>query len=220
MQTDYIDEQLPFSEEEFYLAFRLVEPEREAREGAAFVAQVVREANEQAERARLALAAGSQDRSETAVPTWLIGDGAFALLALLSDDLRARVDAYMRSQIEGQREQLLRNGLYRPGGMILREPTPGARGSRSAYCGVGRGMAPAGGENSRVAKTAADRGGSRGRAAALAAGGRGLNAAAGRRFHTRRASGELVPPEARRPISFSGGWTFGFSARERARAPG
>lgn len=124
MQTDYIDEQLPFSEEEFYLAFRLVESEREAREGAAFVARVVREANEQAERARLALAAGSQDGGETAVPTWIIGDGAFALLALLSDDLRARVDAYMRAQIEGQREQWLRNGLYRPGGMILREPTP------------------------------------------------------------------------------------------------
>ena len=124
MRMEYIDEQLPFSEEEFYRAFRLAEPEGEAREGAAFVVQVVREANDQAERARLGFAAGSQDRGETAVPTWIIGEGAFALLALVSDDLRVRVDAYMRAQREGEREQLLRNGLYRSGGVILRSPSP------------------------------------------------------------------------------------------------
>jgi hypothetical protein len=125
VQTEYIDEQLPFSEEEFYRAFRLLESEREAREGAEFVVQVVREANEQAERARLAIAAGGQDgRSTIGVASWTIGDGAFALLALVSDDLRVRVDAYMRAQREGQREQLLRNALYRPGGVILRAPTP------------------------------------------------------------------------------------------------
>lgn len=123
MQTEYIDERLPFSEEEFYYAFRLLESDREAREGAAFVVQVVREANEQAERARLALASGSRDGKSVGVPTWFIGDGAFALLALVSDDLRVRVDAYKRAQWEAEREQLLRNGLYRPGGVILREPT-------------------------------------------------------------------------------------------------
>lgn len=124
MLTEYIDEQLPFSEEEFYRAFRLLESDTEAREGAAFVVQVVREANEQAERARLAIAAGSQDGSSTRVASWVIGDGAFALLALVSNELRVRVDAHMRAQWEGQREQLLRNGLYRPGGVILRAPTP------------------------------------------------------------------------------------------------
>jgi hypothetical protein len=124
VQTDYIDEQLPFSEEEFYRAFRLVESDSEARAGAAFVVQVVREANEQAERARLAFASGRHDGSGMGVPTWFVGDGAFALLALVSGDLRVRVDAYMRAQREGQREQLLRNGLVQPGGVILRTPTP------------------------------------------------------------------------------------------------
>ena len=123
MQTEYIDEHLPFSEEEFYRAFRLVESDRKAREGAAFVVQVVREANEQAERVRLASVSGSQDGGTAGVPCWVIGDGAFALLALVSDDLRVRADAYMRAQWETQREQGLRNGLYRPGGVILREPT-------------------------------------------------------------------------------------------------
>lgn len=123
MQTEYIDEHLPFSEEEFYRAFRLVEPEREAREGAAFVVRVVHEANEQAQHARLAFAPASHDGTGMGVPTWVVGDGAFALLALVSEDLRVRVEAYMHAEWERQREQLLRNGLYRPGGVILREPT-------------------------------------------------------------------------------------------------
>lgn len=121
MQTEYIDEQLPFSEDEFYRAFRLVESDGEAREAAAFVVQVVHRAKEQDKAARLAVAAGSQTSGGA---TWVIGDEAFALLALVSDDLRARVDAYMRAQWEELREQWLRNGLYRPGGVILREPTP------------------------------------------------------------------------------------------------
>jgi hypothetical protein len=121
VQTEYIDEQLPFSEDEFYHAFRLVESDGEAREAAAFVVRVVRQANEQDEAARLAVATGSQTSGGA---TWVIGDGAFALLAFVSDDLRARVDAYMRAQWEQLREQWLRNGLYRPGGVILREPTP------------------------------------------------------------------------------------------------
>lgn len=123
LQTEHIDEHLPFSEEEFYRAFRLLESDREAREGAAFVVRAVREANEQAERARLALASGSRDGRSMGVPTWFIGDGAFALLALVSDDLRVRVDAYKRAQWEAEREQLVLNGLYRPGGVVLREPT-------------------------------------------------------------------------------------------------
>jgi hypothetical protein len=124
VQTSPIDEDLPFSEAEFYRAFRLVESEKEAREEAAFVVEVVRKANEGAARARLARERGSQDLREIQIPAWVIPDELFALLALVSDDLRARVDAYMRAQWEGQREQLLRNGLYRPGGTILREPTP------------------------------------------------------------------------------------------------
>lgn len=120
MQTEHIDKQLPFTEDEFYRAFRLVESDTEARATAAFVVQVVRNGNEQAESARLAVAAGSQTSGGGG---WVIEDGAFALLALVSDDLRVRVDAYMRAQWEGLRAQWLRDGLYRPGGVFLREPT-------------------------------------------------------------------------------------------------
>ncbi len=123
MESAYIDEQLPFSEEEFYRAFRLVEPDPDARESAAFIVRVVRRANEQAQRARLSLAPGDQDDSSMEGPTWFIGDRAFALLSLVSDDLRVRVDAYMGAQWQGLRELLLRFGLYRPDGVILREPT-------------------------------------------------------------------------------------------------
>jgi hypothetical protein len=121
VQTEHIDKQLPFTEDEFYRAFRLVESDTEARTAAAFVVQVVRQASEQDEAARLAVANGSQ---KSGGGGWVIGDGAFALLALVSDDLRVRVDAYMRAQWEELREQWLRDGLYRPGGVFLREPTP------------------------------------------------------------------------------------------------
>jgi hypothetical protein len=122
--TEPIAEHLPFSEEEFYRAFRLVLAEKKAREGAAFVVKVVHEADQGAEHARLARERGSQNLHELQIPVAVIPDDAFALLALVSDDLRARVDAYMASQREDLREQWLRNGLYRPGGIILREPTP------------------------------------------------------------------------------------------------
>lgn len=121
MTTEYIDERLPFSEDEFYRAFRLMESDEEAREAAAFVVQVVCDANKQDEASRLAVANGSRTSGGA---SWVVADGAFALLALVSDDLRVRVDAYMRAQWEELREQWLRNGLYRPGGVILREPTP------------------------------------------------------------------------------------------------
>jgi hypothetical protein len=124
VQTSYLHEDLPFSEEEFYRAFRLVQSEKKARSSAAFVVQMVNEVNERAERARLARERGSQNPQELQVPVWIVGDGAFALLALVSDDLRTRVDAYMRGQLESQREPALRDRLYRPGGTILREPTP------------------------------------------------------------------------------------------------
>ena len=121
MQTEHIDERLPFTEDEFYRAIRLVESDAEAREAAAFVVQMVRQAKEQGEAARLAVAAGSQSSGGA---SWVIEDGVFALLALVTDDLWMRVDAYMRAQWEELREQWLRNGLYRPGGVVLREPTP------------------------------------------------------------------------------------------------
>jgi hypothetical protein len=123
VQTEHIDEQLPFSEEEFYRAFRLLESDAEARQAAAFVVEVVRKANELAERARLTLTSGTHDGSSIGVPTWVIGDGVFALLALVSDDLRERVEAYMHAQWEADREDMVRNRLYRGGGVFLREPT-------------------------------------------------------------------------------------------------
>jgi hypothetical protein len=124
MDSAHIDELLPFSEEEFYRAIRLVESEAEAREVAAFIVQIVRETNEQAKRVRAAWASGIHEGSPVGMPGWVIEDGIFALLALVSDDLRVRVEAYMRVQWEGERKELLRNGLYRGGGVFLREPTP------------------------------------------------------------------------------------------------
>lgn len=123
MQTTYIDEALPFSEEEFYQAFSLIQSEKKARSSAASVVEAVQRANEGAAHARLAREAGSQDRTETAVPVWYIEDGAFALLALVSEDLRERVNAYMRAKWEAEREPAIRNRLYRPGKGFLQEPT-------------------------------------------------------------------------------------------------
>jgi hypothetical protein len=125
VQTHYIEDvTLPFSEAEFYAAFRLVQPEKKARKTAAFIVQMAREVREQTERARLARERGSNDVHETAVPSLIIPDGVFALLAMVSPELRARVDSFMRAGREGDREQWLRDGLYRPGGVVLREATP------------------------------------------------------------------------------------------------
>lgn len=125
MGADWIHpRELPFSEEEFFRAFCLIQPEEEARKNARFVGEMVRDVIEKREQAFQAQERGSTDPDETRIPAWVIGDGAFALLAMLSDDLCARVDAFMRNRWQAERLALTRNALYRPDGSILREPTP------------------------------------------------------------------------------------------------
>lgn len=113
---------LPFSEDEFFRAFCLVQSEQEARESARYVSEIVRSTPEGAERARAAREQGSDDPVEIAEPAWHIGDGAFALLAMVSGELRTRVEDYMRGRWEAERPSLLRATLHRAGRSIHAEP--------------------------------------------------------------------------------------------------
>ena len=125
MQRHSLDrDTLPFSEAEFYEGFRLILSDKKAREAAAFIVELVGDVADQTQRARLARAQGSLDPAETAIPGLVIPDDVFALLALVSGELRVRVDDYIRARWEADRPGWLRDGLYRPGGVILREPTP------------------------------------------------------------------------------------------------
>ena len=118
-----IDErELPFTEAEFAQAFRLVVSERRARKTAAHIRRTVREAIRMAARVREARERGSTDPNEIQEPSWYIGDPAFALLALVSDDLRLRVDNYMRAQWAELRARMLRSRLRRPDGSIMEAP--------------------------------------------------------------------------------------------------
>ena len=78
--------------------------EREAREGAHAMAEL--------------LSGGTYDGG------WSIADEVFAALALLSDDLRQRVDVYMRRGWEGTRPSLVHAALRREGLPPGSEPTP------------------------------------------------------------------------------------------------
>jgi hypothetical protein len=106
---------LPFSEEEFYRAFALIQGEEEARENARYLSSVVRQSYEQE---------AVMDLPPRAInhPTWAISDEGFALLGFVSDELRHRVERYMHNRWEAEREELIRNRLYRPSGSILAMP--------------------------------------------------------------------------------------------------
>ena len=114
--TDYMDpNELPFTEAELFQALALIGNEQEAREAAHDFAQT--------------LAGGSYDGG------WSISDGAFAALALLSDDLRERVDAYMRAGWERMRPSLVFNALRREGLPGGSDPTPSALRAADAELG-------------------------------------------------------------------------------------
>lgn len=105
--TEYLDpKELPFTEEELFRALALTMDEQEARDAAHEFAET--------------LAGGAYDGA------WSISDGVFAALALLSDDLRERVDAYMRANREGMRRSLVGAALRREGLPPGSEPTPSA----------------------------------------------------------------------------------------------
>ncbi len=105
--TDYIDsDQLPFTEEELFRALALLGDEQEARDAARDVAET--------------LAGGTYEGG------WSISDEVFAALAVLSGDLRERVDAYKRDDWEGRRRSLVYDALRREGLPGGSDPTPSA----------------------------------------------------------------------------------------------
>jgi hypothetical protein len=103
----YIDEtELPFTEEELYRALALIGDEQEARHGAHVMAEV--------------LSSGTYEGG------WSISDEVFAAMALLSDDLRERVGAYMHTGWEGRRWSSIRTALRHEGLPPGSAPTPSA----------------------------------------------------------------------------------------------
>lgn len=123
MSNRYLAHDLPFMEEEFYRAFRLVDSEAGAREAASYTATLVRDTAALIDAARQARERGETDPHAVAEPNWYIGDEAFALLALVSDDLRERVDTHMSSRWEEERPALTRAALHRNGRLITSAPT-------------------------------------------------------------------------------------------------
>lgn len=95
-KSRYIDKNnLPFTEDELFRAFALTGDEQEAREAARTLAEL--------------LSDGTYEGG------WSIGYEGFAALALLSDDLRERVDACMLPGWENMRPSLVREALRREG---------------------------------------------------------------------------------------------------------
>lgn len=127
MSDRYLAHDLPFTEEEFYRAFRLVDSEVGAREAASYTAALVRDTAARVDAARQARERGETDPSAVAEPNWYIGDEAFALLALVSDDLRERVDACMEARWEDERAAITRAALHRNGRLITSDPTEAER---------------------------------------------------------------------------------------------
>ena len=103
----YIDaNDLPFTEDELFRGLALIGDEQEARDGAHTMAEV--------------LSGGTYEGG------WSIADEVFAALALLSDDLRERVDAYMLPRWENMRPSLVRDALRREGLPPGSEPSASA----------------------------------------------------------------------------------------------
>jgi hypothetical protein len=97
---------LPFTEEELFHALALITGEREARDVAHEFAGL--------------LAGGAYEGG------WSLPDAVFAALALVSDDLRERVDTYMRDRWERMRRSLVYGALRREGLPGGSDPTPSA----------------------------------------------------------------------------------------------
>ncbi|HYW12988.1 MAG TPA: hypothetical protein VE871_13600 [Longimicrobium sp.] len=94
---------LPFTEDEFFRALAMLGDEQEARDAAHDLAET--------------LAGGAYDGG------WSVSDEVFAAMALLSDDLRQRVEAYKRSDWEGIRRAEVYAARGSPPGS---DPTPSA----------------------------------------------------------------------------------------------
>lgn len=125
MCNDLIDEhELPFSEEEFFRAFCLAVPEEEAREIARHIAWLVHNAAHKNALVEEARRQGSTNPAEIQRTTWVVDSLYFAFLTLLSDDLRERVNRFMRNRWDSERPNLTRAALHRAGMSVLAQPTP------------------------------------------------------------------------------------------------
>lgn len=106
-QSRYIDENdLPFTEDELFRAFALTDDEQVARDAARTLAEL--------------LSSGTYEGG------WSIADEGFAALALLSEELRERVNGYMAARWEGMRSLAVRAALRREGLPPSSEPTESA----------------------------------------------------------------------------------------------
>lgn len=104
----YLDpELLPFTAEELYRGIALAADDQKAREVSDMFAEM--------------LAGGANEGVG-----WSLPDVVFAAMALVSDDLRKRVDAYKRAEWEGRRRSLVYDALRREGRPVGSDPTPSA----------------------------------------------------------------------------------------------
>lgn len=103
----YVDEKdLPFTQDELFRAFALTDDEQVARDAARTLAEL--------------LSSGTYEGG------WSIADEGFAALAVLSEELRERVNGYMAVRWEGMRSLAVRAALRREGLPPYSEPTGSA----------------------------------------------------------------------------------------------
>jgi hypothetical protein len=105
-KSRYIENDLPFTADELFRALALTDDEEVARNAARTMAEV--------------LSGGTYEGG------WSIADEVFAAMALLSDDLRARVDAYILPRWENMRPMRVRDAMRREGLPPGSEPTASA----------------------------------------------------------------------------------------------
>jgi hypothetical protein len=106
--TEYLDpELLPFTAEELFRGLALATDDQKAREVSDLFAET--------------LAGGASEGVG-----WSLPDVVFAAMALVSDDLRQRVDAYKRAEWEGMRRSLVYDALRREGLPGGSDPTQSA----------------------------------------------------------------------------------------------
>jgi hypothetical protein len=104
--TEYLDpELLPFTAEELYRGIALAADDQKAREVSDMFAEM--------------LAGGATEGIG-----WSLPDAVFAAMALVSDDLRKRDDAYKRAGWEDRRRSLVYDALRREGLPPGSDPTP------------------------------------------------------------------------------------------------
>jgi hypothetical protein len=112
-EAAFIDETFPFTEMELLQALLLTQPEEQAREMAAHVAGVVREAVEETAAARAARSLSRTPAEELQEAQWIVPDEGFAQLSFVSPELAERVDQFNAARWEKLREEDVRARMAR-----------------------------------------------------------------------------------------------------------